>query len=85
LMRAPTRRSGLLTALALVALPALTAKVSAQEMLERIGAVRMAQPGELERNDDWLAKAFRNQARLDGYDPKSIRVSRAFSRSATIS
>jgi hypothetical protein len=65
-----------LTVLALIAVEAPIGGASAQEiMLERVGAVRMAPPGELERNGDWLAKAFRNQARLHGYDPKSIRVS----------
>jgi hypothetical protein len=75
-MRPPTRRSGLLTALALVAFPALPVAGSAQEiMLERVGAVRLAQPGELERNDEWLQKAFRNQARVEA--PQTIRVSSA--------
>ena len=65
LMRPPPRRSGLLTALALFALQGLPVSGSAQEiMLERVGAVRLAQPGDLERDDAWLRKAFRNQARV---------------------
>ncbi len=64
-----------LTALALVAGP-LMGEASAQEiMLERVGAVRMAAPGELERNDAWLQKAFHNQARTEA--PQAIRVSSA--------
>ena len=38
---------------------------SAQEiMLERVGDVRMAASGERERNEEWLQKAFHNQARI---------------------
>ena len=73
LTRAKARRFGFLTALALAA-PASMASASAQEiMLERVGAVRMAAPGELERNEEWLQKAFRNQARIEA--PQAIRVS----------
>ena len=55
----------LAAALALVAASAGVTRAPAQEiMLERVGAVRLAAPGELERNDDWLQKAFRNQARV---------------------
>jgi hypothetical protein len=62
--------------LALVAGPALTPAASAQEiMLERVGAVRMAAPGELERNEELLQKAFRNQARIEA--SQAIRVSSA--------
>jgi hypothetical protein len=62
--------------LALVAGPALTPEASAQEiMLERVGAVRLAAPGELERNEEWLQKAFHNQARIGA--PQAIRVSSA--------
>jgi hypothetical protein len=62
--------------LALIAAPAVTTRAPAQEiMLERVGAVRLAAPGELERNDGWLQKAFRNQARVAARDP--IRVSSA--------
>ena len=74
IIRAKARR--FLTALALLVGPALTGEASAQEiMLERVGAVRMAAPGELERNDEWLQKAFRNQARIE--DSQAIRVSSA--------
>lgn len=76
LMRQPASRSGVLTALALIALQALPAAGLAQEiMLERVGAVRLAQPGDLERDDAWLQKAFRNQARVKSAQP--IRVSSA--------
>lgn len=62
--------------LALVAGPGLTPAASAQEiMLERVGAVRMAAPGELERNEELLQKAFRNQARIEA--SQAIRVSSA--------
>ncbi len=44
-------------------------------MLERVGAVRLAQPGDLERDDAWLQKAFRNQARVASAQP--VRVSSA--------
>ena len=60
LQRAATGRLGLLAMLALIAGSGLTPVASAQEiMLERVGAVRMAAPGELERNEEWLQKAFR--------------------------
>ena len=62
--------------LALVAGPGLTPAASAQEiMLERVGAVRMAAPGELERNEELVQKAFRNQARIEA--SQAIRVSSA--------
>ena len=76
LQRAATGRLGLLAMLALIAGSGLTPVASAQEiMLERVGAVRLAQPGELERDDAWLQKAFRNQARVVSAQP--IRVSSA--------
>jgi hypothetical protein len=60
--------------LALIAGSGLTPVASAQEiMLERVGAVRLAAPGELERNEEWLQKAFHNQARIG--TPQAIRVS----------
>jgi hypothetical protein len=74
---ATTREFAVLAAaLALVAASAGVTRAPAQEiMLERVGAVRLAAPGELERNDDWLQKAFRNQARVAAREP--IRVSSA--------
>ncbi len=74
LQRAATGRLGLLAMLALIAGSGLTPVASAQEiMLERVGAVRMAAPGERERNEEWLQKAFHNQARIEA--PQAIRVS----------
>ena len=65
--------------LALIAGSALTPVASAQEiMLERVGAVRLAAPGELERNEEWLQKAFHNQARIEA--PQAIRVSSSRAR-----
>jgi hypothetical protein len=76
LMRQLASRSGVLTALVLIALQSVPVAGSAQEiMLERVGAVRLAQPGDLERDDAWLQKAFRNQARVASAQP--VRVSSA--------